>query len=98
MSEAAERLRKRAVEKALHGPGKASADARRAAYDNTDAAPARALVAIVAANAWKVTDEDVAAAKQAGLSDDEIFELVVCASLGQSDRQLDAALVALEQA
>ena len=97
MSEAVERLRKRVVERALHAAGKASGDARRAAFDNTNVpAAARELVAKVAANAWKVTDEDVAAAKQAGLSDDEIFELVVCAALGQSTRQLDAALAALE--
>jgi alkylhydroperoxidase family enzyme len=98
MSEAVERLRALVVEKALHGPGKASGDARRAAFDNADSAPARALVAKVTANAWKVTDEDVAAAKRAGLSDDEIFELVVCAALGQSTRQLDAALAALDEA
>jgi alkylhydroperoxidase family enzyme len=95
MSEAVERLRKQVVERALHGPGKSSGDARRAAYDNRDAGP---LVAKVAANAWKVTDEDIAAAKQAGLSEDEIFELVVCAALGQSTRQLDAARAALAEA
>jgi len=99
MSEAVERLRKQVVENALHGGGKASGDARRAAFENTDVpAAARALIEKVAQNAWKVTDEDVAAAKQAGLSEDEIFELVVCAALGQSTRQLDAALAALEQA
>lgn len=95
MSEAVERLRKQVIEKALHGPGKASGDARRAAFDNRDAGP---LVEKVAQHAWKVTDEDVAAAKAAGKSEDEIFELVVCAALGQSTRQLDAALAALEQA
>ena len=95
MSDAVERLRKQVIERALRGAGKASRDARHAAYDNRDAGP---LVAKVAANAWKVTDEDIAAAKQAGLSEDEIFELVVCAALGQSTRQLDAALAALEDA
>lgn len=98
MSEAVERLRKQVVEKALHGPGKASGDARRAAFDNAGPDAARALVQKVCANAWKVTDEDIAAAKQAGLSEDEIFELVVCASVGQSNRQLDAALAALADA
>lgn len=96
MSEA-ERLRARAIERALTGPGMASADARRAAFDNSDAAPAHALLAKVARNAWKVTDDDVAAAKQAGLSEDEIFELVVCAAYGQASRQLDAALAALAE-
>ena len=96
MSEAVTRLRKEVIERVLHGAGKAKGDARRAAFDNK-AVPegARALVDKIAKNAWKVTDEDVAAAKQAGLSDDEIFELAVSASLGQATRQLDAALAAL---
>ena len=34
--------------------------------------------------------------KAAGVSEDEIFELVVCAALGQSTRQLSAALSALD--
>jgi hypothetical protein len=48
--------------------------------------------------AWTVTDEDVTAAKSAGLSEDEIFELAICAALGQASRQLSAAGRALEAA
>lgn len=96
MSDSAERLRKAAAERALNGPGVTSNAERRAAFDNAPGAPP--LVAIVAKNAWKVTDEDVAAAKRAGLSEDAIFELVVCAAYGQATRQLDAALAALEDA
>src|SRR5262245_25292739 len=99
MSEAATRLRKATIERALHGPGVASGDARRAAFDNRGVAePARALIDKVARHAYKVTDEDVAAARAAGLSDDEIYELCVCAALGQSTRQLEAALAALDEA
>jgi alkylhydroperoxidase family enzyme len=99
MSETVERLRKQVVEKALHGPGKTKGDLRRAAFDNRDVPESvRALIDKVAKTAWKVTDEDVEAAKKAGLSDDEIFELVVCAALGQSTRQLETALAALENA
>ena len=89
------RLRKAAVERALHGSGKANGDTRRAAYEN---ASGSALLDKVAKTAWKVTDEDVAAAKASGLSEDEIFELVVCASYGQATRQLEAALAALDAA
>ncbi|MBA3397352.1 MAG: hypothetical protein H0T89_32295 [Deltaproteobacteria bacterium] len=85
------------MERALHEPGKTTGDARRAAFDNRES-PVAALIEKVTKNAWKVTDEDVAAAKQAGLSDDEIFELVVCAALGQSMRQLNSARAALEDA
>ena len=101
MSEAAHRLRSVVVERALHGPGKAGGDARRAAFDNDQPRVphgARALIDKVAKNAYKVTDEDVAAARSAGLSEDELFELCVCAALGQSTRQLDAALAALDEA
>jgi hypothetical protein len=59
---------------------------------------ARSLVDKVARHPWRVTDEDVTAAKAAHLSEDEIFELVVCAALGQASRQLTSALAALDAA
>jgi hypothetical protein len=99
MSETVSRLRKTVVERALHGPGKSTGNDRRAAFDNRDVpAAARTLIDKVAQHAWKVTDEDVAAAKAAGLSDDQVFELVVSAALGQSTRQLESALAALDLA
>jgi alkylhydroperoxidase family enzyme len=99
MSEAATRYRRAAVERAVGGPGKASSAARRAAFDNAGVpAATAALVDKVARNAWKVTDEDVAAARSAGLSEDEIFELVVCAAYGQATRQLEAGLAAVAAA
>ena len=83
----------------LDGPGTTSAAARHAAFDNRDVAePIRALIDTVARNAWRVTDAEVEAVRKAGAADDEIFELVVAAALGQSTRQLDAALQALDLA
>lgn len=99
MSQAARGYREAVVRRVLEGPGTAAGDARRAAFDNQGVDErARALVDTVARNAWKVTDQDVAAVKAAGLSEDEIFELAVCAALGQATRQLDAALRALDAA
>jgi alkylhydroperoxidase family enzyme len=99
MNETSTRLRKAVVERVLHGAGEATGDARRAAFDNREVPEAaRALIDKVSKNAWKVTDEDVAAVKQAGMSDDQIFELSVAAALGQATRQLDAALAALDEA
>jgi hypothetical protein len=72
------------------GEGKASREARQAAFDR----PEGPLLSKVAAHAYKVTDEDVAAATAAA-SEDEIFELVVCTAIGQAKRQYDAALAAL---
>lgn len=80
------------LKRVLEGEGRASRDARRAAFDNKSDIP---LVAKVAKTAWKITDEDIAAA---GLSDDEVFELAVCAAVGEATRQLEGALAALEEA
>lgn len=102
MSEAATRFRKEVVERVLHGQGESGGDERRAAFDNTaragEAPAVRALIDKVTKTAWKVTDEDVAAAKRAGLTEDQVFELCVCAALGQSTRQLESALAALDEA
>jgi len=99
MSEAATRYRREAVERAVRGSGQASSEVRRAAFDNAGVPPAAAaLVDKVARTAWKITDEDVAAARAAGLSEDEIFELVVCAAFGQATRQLEAGLAAVAAA
>ena len=87
------------VKRILDGDGTAGREDRRAAFANHGVPPAaRALVDKVVNNAYKVTDEDVAEAKAAGLAEDAIFELVVCAAIGQSTRQLDSALVALDAA
>jgi hypothetical protein len=45
-----------------------------------------------------VTDADFAAARAAGSSEDELFELVICAAVGQSGRLYDAGLAALAEA
>ncbi len=57
----------------------------------------RALVDKIVRQAWKISDEDVAAAKATGLNEDQLFELVVCAALGAAKRQYDTALAALEE-
>jgi alkylhydroperoxidase family enzyme len=99
MSEATARFRQKVVDRVLSGDGVASTSARRAAFDNRDVEPRpRALVDKVARHAWKVTAQDVETSRAAGVSEDEIFELVVCAALGQATRQLDAALAALHAA
>jgi hypothetical protein len=90
------RHRKAAVERVLDGKGVAAMQARRAAFDNTgvEHEAVRTLIDKVAKHAYKVTDEDVAAAKRA-VSEDEVFELVVCAAIGQATRQIDAALAVI---
>ena len=71
-------------------------EAARAAFDNAGLTePMRTLIEKVAYRADTVTDEDVAAVRTAGLSEDQIFEIVVCAAIGQASRQYNNALAAL---
>jgi hypothetical protein len=87
------------VRRILEGAGETSRSERRAAFNNTGIAePLGALADKVAKHAYRVTDEDVNATKLSGLSEDQIFEIVVCAAIGQANRQYDAALAALEAA
>lgn len=60
--------------------------------------PLRTLVDKVATQAHLVGDEDIASARASGLDEDQIFEIVVCAAIGQATRQHDAALAALDAA
>jgi hypothetical protein len=95
----ADRLRETIVDRTVRGKGHASAEARRAAFDNRGVDErARVLVDKVARHAWKVTASDIAAARRAGLSEEEIFELTICTALGQATRQLHAALAAITDA
>lgn len=92
-------LRDAVTRSVLDGPATSSPETRKAAAANHGLDPVRAaFVDKVTRTAYKVTDEDVAALKAAGVAEDEIFELAVCAALGESTRQLEAALAALEQA
>ena len=79
----------------LEGDGKASRAQRHAAFDNAGLAK---LIDKVTKHAYQVTDEDIAAVRVLGLSEDQIFEMVVCAAIGQASRQYDKALDALEAA
>ncbi len=53
-------------------------------------------LAKVHARAFTVTDADVEALKQAGLSEDEIFEATVTVAIGEGLRRIDAALAVIE--
>ena len=96
--------RKRAAQRALvtrvlEGDGRAPAELRRAAFENAELAePLRTLVARVALHPTHVTDADVAAVKASGLDEDQVFELVVCAAVGQATPQYEAAMATLAAA
>jgi hypothetical protein len=96
--------KKRAAGKALedrilNGEGRASRDQRARAFGNSGLPePLHTLLDKVAAKPAQVTDADVAAAKASGVSEDQIFELVICAAVGQAARQYEAGLAALAEA
>ena len=91
--------RRALVKRILEGDGKAPPSERRAAFNNSGLAKhLGSPVEKVASHADRVTDEDVAAARTSGLSEDQVFEIVVCAAIGQATRQYDTALAALEAA
>ena len=91
--------RKTLINRILEGGGKASPIQRREAFENAGLAkPLNILIDKVAKHAYRVTDEDILAARASGLSEDQIFEMVVCAAIGQASRQYDSALAALEAA
>lgn len=56
------------------------------------------LVDKVAVKSAQVTDADFAAASEAGFTDDQLFELVICAAVGESTRQYEAGLAAVADA
>jgi hypothetical protein len=91
--------RRAVIARILEGPGTTPHAQRHAAFDNAGLAePLRTLIQKVAKHAYKVTDDDIAAARVSGPSEDQIFELVVCAAIGHATRQCDTALAALEAA
>ena len=93
-----ETARRALVVRLIEGLGRAAADLRRAAFENRGLPETLgALAEKVARDARQVSEADFAAAKAAGFTEDEVFEIVVCAAVGEATRQHDAALAALEQ-
>lgn len=87
------------VDRVLHGEGRASAEQRARAFRNDGLAPPLdALIDKVADRPAQVTDADLATAKASGCAEDQIFELVICAAVGQSTRLYEAGLAALAEA
>ena len=57
----------------------------------------RDYVAKVAKYAYKVTDDDVAALKAAGYSEDQIFEITASAAVGTALARLDRGMAAVRE-
>jgi hypothetical protein len=84
------------VKRLISGDGKTSPEDRIRAFNNADLPePLERLLAEVVNGAGHVTDDDIDRAKTAGFSEDQIFELVVCAAVGNATRQYEIGLNAL---
>lgn len=92
-----EDLRAATVAAVLKGPGKVASSLRLAIARGESPPELQTLVDKIRAHAYRVTDEDLAAARQR-YSEDELFEIIVSAAVGAADERLSAALAALEQA
>jgi hypothetical protein len=91
--------RRALLARVLGGDGEAPRAQRQAAFDNAGLAePVRTLLDKIARDAHRVSDDDVRLALDSGLTEDQLFELAVCAALGQANRQYEAAMAALAQA
>jgi alkylhydroperoxidase family enzyme len=86
-------------QRVLTGPGTASTALRAKAFADSDVPePLASLVEKVAKGSSQVTDADFAAALAAGFTEDQLFELVICAAVGESNRMYRAGLAALAKA
>jgi hypothetical protein len=87
------------VDRILNGTGQATTGQRAGAFGNDGLAPPLdVLIGKVATSPALVTEADFAAAKAAGYTEDQLFELVVCAAVGTSARRYQAGLAALAEA
>jgi hypothetical protein len=94
------------VDRVLKGDGRASTQQRANAFSNEGLdPPLDGLIDKVATTPAQVTDADFADARASrfrlqasGFSEDQLFELVVCAAVGHSARLYEAGLAALAAA
>ncbi len=89
---------KRLKEAVLSGPGTLDPAVRMAASLSTGLHDALGpYVEKVARHAYQVTDEDITALRQAGYSEDQLFEVTVSAALGAGLVRLEAGLSVLQR-
>ena len=91
-------LHEKLVTRILEGKGIAPSEERHAAFENAGLTePLSMVIDKVARNANKITKKDMMELKAYGISEDQIFELVICAAVGQATRQYQNALKALSE-
>lgn len=90
-------LRDRVLNRVLTGAGEVDPAIRQAAAKGAEVpAELQPLIDKIHRHAYKVTDEEIAAAQQK-FGDDRMFEIVVSAALGAANQRLQAGLKALDE-
>ena len=79
----------------LGQPGALSPEERRACAEGDPPPPLAAYVDKVRRHAYQVTDDDINALREAGCSEEEIFEATVSAALGAGLCRLETGLALL---
>lgn len=77
---------------ALEQPGVLSPEERRACAEGGPPSRLAGYVEKVRRHAYRVTDTDIAALREAGCSEEEIFEATVCAAVGAGLDRLERGL------
>jgi hypothetical protein len=94
-----DQARRALIARILKADGTTSLVQRGGAFENAGLSePLRSFVAKVTKDAHAVTRDDIAGLRASGLSEDQIFEIAVCAAVGEAQRQYDMAFAALEAA
>jgi len=81
----------------FEGDGSTDSATRAAAAGGGDGLPPdlASYVAAVRDASYRITDADVAALKDSGWSEEQLFEITIAAALGRAQRGFDAGLRAL---
>jgi alkylhydroperoxidase family enzyme len=82
----------------LEQPGALSTQERRACAEGEPPPRLAGYVDKVRRHAYRVTDADIAGLREAGCSEEEIFEATVCAALGAGLGRLERGLALLQEA
>jgi hypothetical protein len=94
----------KAIASLLGAPGKTDTSLRQAVFDRVHIGAGevpedlKALVEKIADRPWSVSDEDLTHLREAGYSEDHIYELVLAAAAGAGVRRFEAGLRAIERA
>jgi len=94
----------KAIASLLGAPGETDTSLRQAVFDRvrmgTGEVPENltALVEKIADRPWRVSDDDITRLREAGYSEDHIYELVLAAAAGAGMRRFEAGLRAIEGA